>query len=94
MAGNGRRYRSRWDNPADVAQTVRAGAAKCPKNLMSRPANGWLTALLRLDVEQLKEAVAAPPPSNAAVTDGRKPSLGRQMRPRRRQRVAGAFPRG
>jgi hypothetical protein len=66
-----------------------------PKNLMSRPANGRLTALLKLDLEQLKEAVAAPPPSNAGpVTDGRKPSLGRQMRPRRRQRVAGAFPRG
>jgi membrane protein DedA with SNARE-associated domain len=32
--------------------------------------------------------------SNAApVADGRKPSLGRQMRPRRLQRVAGAFPR-
>jgi hypothetical protein len=35
-----------------------------PKNLMSRPANGRLTALLKLDLEQLKEAVAAPPPSN------------------------------
>jgi hypothetical protein len=32
-----------------------------PKNLMSRPANGRLTALLKLDLEQLKEAVAAPP---------------------------------
>ena len=28
---------------------------------MSRPASGWLTALLKRDVEQLKEAVAAPP---------------------------------
>jgi hypothetical protein len=28
---------------------------------MSRPASGRLTALLKLDVEQLKEAVAAPP---------------------------------
>jgi hypothetical protein len=31
-----------------------------PKNLMSRPASGRLTALLKLDVEQLKEAVTAP----------------------------------
>jgi hypothetical protein len=30
MAGNGRRCRSRWDNAADVAQTVRAGAAQEP----------------------------------------------------------------
>jgi hypothetical protein len=60
MAGNGRRCRSRWDNAADVAQTVRAGALS-PQDLMSRPASGWLTALLKRDVEQLKEAVAAPP---------------------------------
>jgi hypothetical protein len=59
MAGNGRRCRSRWDNAADVAQTVRAGALS-PQDLMIRPASGWLTALLKRDVEQLKEAVAAP----------------------------------
>jgi hypothetical protein len=94
MAGNGRRCRSRRDYAADVAQTVRAGALS-RQDLMSRPASGRLTALLKLDVEQLKEAVTAPPQSNAApVADGRKPSLGRQMRPRRLQRVAGAFPRG
>jgi hypothetical protein len=93
MAGNGRRCRSRRDYAADVAQTVRAGALS-RQDLMSRPASGRLTALLKLDVEQLKEAVTAPPQSNAApVADGRKPSLGRQMRPRRLQRVAGAFPR-
>jgi hypothetical protein len=39
-------------------------SAKSP-DLMSRPANGRLTALLKLDVEQLKGAVAAPPQSNA-----------------------------
>jgi hypothetical protein len=50
--------------------------------------------LLKLDVEQLKEAVTAPPQSNAApVANGHIPSLGRQMRSRRLQRVAGAFPR-
>ena len=54
MAGNGRRCRSRWDNAADVAQTVRA-AALSPQDLMSRHAGGRLTALLKLDVEQLKE---------------------------------------
>ena len=59
MAGNGRRCRSRWDNAADVARTVRAGALS-PHDLMIRPASGWLTALLKRDVEQLKEAVAAP----------------------------------
>ena len=59
MAGNGRRSRSRRDHAADVAQTVRAGALS-PKDLMSRPASGRLTALLKRDVEQLKEAVAAP----------------------------------
>jgi len=43
---------------------------------MSRHARGRLTALLKLDVEQLKEAVAAPPPSNAGpVADGHIPSL-------------------
>jgi hypothetical protein len=51
MAGNGRRCRSRWDNAADVAQTVRAGALS-PQDLMSRHAGGRLTALLKLDVEQ------------------------------------------
>jgi hypothetical protein len=62
---------------------------------MSRPASGRLTALLKLDVEQLKEAVAAPPQSNAApVADGRIPRLGCQMRRKRLQRIAGAFPRG
>jgi hypothetical protein len=59
--------------------------------LMSRPANGRLAALLKLDLEQLKEAVAAPPPSNEVRSP--KPSLGRQMRFRRLQRIAGAFPR-
>jgi hypothetical protein len=54
MAGNGRRCRSRWDNAADVAQTVRAGALS-PQDLMSRHADGRLTAFLKLDVEQLKE---------------------------------------
>jgi hypothetical protein len=88
MAGNGRRCRSRRNYAADVAQTVRAGALS-RQDLMSRPASGRLTALLKLDVEQLKEAVAAPPRSNAGpVADGRKPSLGRQMRRRRLQRVA------
>ena len=82
------------DDAADVAQTVRARALS-RQDLMSRPASGRLTALLKLDGEQLKEAVTAPPQSNAApVADGRKPSLGRQTRPRRLQRVAGAFPRG
>jgi hypothetical protein len=57
---------------------------------MSRLASGRLTALLKFDVEQLKEAVTAPPQSNAGpVADWRKPSLGRQMRPRRLQRVRG-----
>jgi hypothetical protein len=71
MAGNGRRCRSRWDNAADVAQTVRAGALS-PQHLMSRHAGGRLTALLKLDVEQLKEAVAAPP----TVECGSGPSTG------------------
>jgi hypothetical protein len=64
-----------------------------PKNLMSRPADGRLTALLKLDLEQLKEAVAAP---HRRMRSGRRwaqPSLGCQMRPRRLRRVAGAFPR-
>jgi hypothetical protein len=60
MAGNGRRCRSRRDYAAHVARTVKAGALS-PQHLMSRPASGWLTALLKRDVEQLKEAVAAPP---------------------------------
>jgi hypothetical protein len=58
MAGNGRRCRSRRNYAADVAQTVRAGVLS-PQDLMSRPASGRLRALLKLDVEQLKEAVAA-----------------------------------
>jgi hypothetical protein len=37
------------------------GGVLSPQDLMSRPASGWLTALLKRDVEQLKEAVAAPP---------------------------------
>jgi hypothetical protein len=60
MAGNGRPCRSRRDYAAHVARTVKAGALS-PQHLMSRPASGWLTALLKRDVEQLKEAVAAPP---------------------------------
>jgi hypothetical protein len=73
MAGNGRRCRSRRDYAADVAQAVRAGALSA-QDLMSRPASGRLTALLKLDAEQLKEAVAAPQQSNACrVADGRKP---------------------
>jgi hypothetical protein len=47
MAGNGRRCRSRRDDAADVAQTVKVGALS-PQHLMSRPASGWLTALLKL----------------------------------------------
>ena len=62
MAGNGRRCRSRWDNAADVAQTVRAGAAQEPHE---PPHQRAAHRLLKLDVEQLKEAVAAPPSSNA-----------------------------
>ena len=34
------------------------------------------------------------PSDTGAVADGHIPSLGRQMRPRRLQRVAGAFPGG
>jgi hypothetical protein len=70
MAGNGRRCRSRRDYAADVARTVKAGALS-PRHLMSRPASGWLTALLKRDVEQLKEAVAALPTVECgSVTDG------------------------
>jgi hypothetical protein len=59
---------------------------------MSRHAGGRLTALLKLDVEQLRRQWPLPPQSNAGpVADGRIPSLGRQMRGRRLQRVAGAF---
>jgi hypothetical protein len=43
-------------------------------------------------VEQLKEAVATPPQSNAGpVADGRIPNVCRQIRPKRPERVAGAF---
>jgi hypothetical protein len=88
MAGNGRRCRSRWDNAADVAQTVRAGALS-PQDLMSRHAGGRLTALLKLDVEQLKEAVAAPPTVECgSVADGRIPRLGCQTPRSRVWRVA------
>jgi hypothetical protein len=91
MAGNGRGSRSRWDHAADVAQTVRAGALS-PQDLMSRPAQRAAHRFAQTRRRAMKEAVAVPPQSNAGpVADGRKPSLGRQMRPRRLQRVAGAF---
>ena len=70
-----------------------AGALS-PQHLMSRPASGRLTALLKRDVEQLKEAVAAPRSNAGPLADGRIPSVGRQMPDRRLQKVAGAFPRG
>jgi hypothetical protein len=44
----------------DSWQTVRAGALST-QELMSRPTNGRLTALLKHDLEQLKEAMAASP---------------------------------
>ena len=47
------------DSAVDVTQTLRAGAPSA-QDLTSRPASGRLTAFLKLDVKQLKEAVAAP----------------------------------
>jgi hypothetical protein len=59
MAGNGRRCRSRWDNAADVAQTVRA-AALSPQDLMSRHAKRAAHSFAQAR-RGMKEAVAAPP---------------------------------
>jgi transposase InsO family protein len=47
------------DSAVDVTQTLRAGAPSA-QDLTSRPASGRLTAFLKLDVKQLKEAVAGP----------------------------------
>jgi hypothetical protein len=49
MAGNCRRCRSRWDNAADVAQTVRAAA-------LSPQVYGWFTE--GFGTRDLKEAKA------------------------------------
>ena len=52
--------RNGLDRAVDVTQTLRDGAPSA-QDLTSRPASGRLTAFLKLDVKQLKEAVAAPP---------------------------------
>jgi hypothetical protein len=66
MAGNGRGSRSRGDYAADVAQAVRAGALSA-QDLMSRPASGRPTTLLKLDVEQLTEGSGRPPHNRMGV---------------------------
>jgi hypothetical protein len=90
MAGNGRRRRSRRDYAADVALAVRAGVLS-PQDLISRPASGRV-GFAQVDVEQLKEAMAAPP--TVACGSGRRRAHTEPWSPNARQTASESHWRG